>query len=177
MKQYLQNFAVAQGTWVQSLVRELNPTWYGSWSSLEWMIREREKQKKVIVFYNLTSEWHTIPSTVFCHQLQIAAFQGHLKFLNSWEHQTTLPVSKETCMLVKKQQLELCMEQLTCSGLRKEYDKAVYCHPVYLTYMQSTSCETLGWMNHKLESRLPGEISATSDIQMTTPLWQKVKKN
>ena len=54
---------------------------------------------------------------------------------------------------------ESCMEQLTGSGLRKEYDKAVYCHPVYLTYMQSTSCEMLGWMSYKLESRLPGEIT------------------
>ena len=59
----------------------------------------------------------------------------------------------------------------------KEYIKTVYCHPVYLSYMQSTSWETLGWMKHKLESRLPGEISITSDIQMTPPLWQKVKKN
>ena len=51
------------------------------------------------------------------------------------------------------------------------------CHPAYLTYMQSTSREMLGWMKHKLESRLPGEISITSDIQLTPPLWQKVKKN
>ena len=55
--------------------------------------------------------------------------------------------------------------------------QAVYCHPAYLTYMQSTSCEMPGWMKHKLESRLPGEISITSDMQMTAPLWQKVKKN
>ena len=59
----------------------------------------------------------------------------------------------------------------------KEYVKTVYCHPVYLTYMQSTSWETLGWMKHKLESRLPEEISITSDMQMTPPLWQRVKKN
>ena len=59
----------------------------------------------------------------------------------------------------------------------KQYIKAVCCHPTYLTYMQSTSCEMLGWMKHKLESRLPGEISITSDMQMTPPLWQKVKKN
>ena len=68
-------------------------------------------------------------------------------------------------MQVKKQQLEPCMEQLTGSGLRKEY-KAVYYHPVYLTYTQSTSCEMLGWMSYKLESRLLGEISTTSDIWM-----------
>ena len=69
-------------------------------------------------------------------------------------------------MQVKKQKLEPYMELLTGSKLRKEYDKAVYCHSVYLIYMQSTSCEMLGWMNHKLESRLPGEISTTSDMQM-----------
>ena len=59
----------------------------------------------------------------------------------------------------------------------KEYAKAIYFHPTYLTYMQSTSCEMLGWMKYKLESRLPGEISITSDMQKTLPLWQNVKKN
>ena len=67
------------------------------------------------------------------------------------------------------------MEQQTGSKLGKEYIKAVYCHPASLTYMQSTSCEMPGWMKHKLESRLPGEISVTSDMQMTPTLWQKVK--
>ena len=80
-------------------------------------------------------------------------------------------------MQVKQQQLELDMEQWTGSKLGKEDIKAVYCHPDYLTYMQSTSCEMLGWMKHNLESRLPGEISITSDMQMTPPLWQKVKNN
>ena len=79
-------------------------------------------------------------------------------------------------MPVKKQQLELDMEQQTGSKLGKEYVKAVYCHPAFLTYMKSTSWEVLGWMKHKLESRLPGEISITSDMQMTPPLWQKAKK-
>ena len=69
-------------------------------------------------------------------------------------------------MQVKKQQLELDMEQWTCSTLGKEYVKAVYCHPAYLTYMQSTLCEMPGWMNHNLESRLPGEILTISDMQM-----------
>ena len=78
-------------------------------------------------------------------------------------------------MQVKKQQLEPDMEQQTASKSGKEYIKAVYCHPAYLTYMQSTSCEMLGWMKHKLESRLPGEISVTSDKQMIPPLWQKAK--
>ena len=80
-------------------------------------------------------------------------------------------------MQVKKQQLEPDMEQQTGSKLGKKYIKAVYCHPVYLTYTQSTSCEMPDWMKHKLESRLPGEISVTSDMQMIPPLWQKVKKN
>ena len=80
-------------------------------------------------------------------------------------------------MQVKKQQLEPDMEQQTGSKLEKEYDKAVYCHPAYLACMQSTSCKMLGWMKHKPESRLPGEISVTSDMQMTPPLWQKEKKN
>ena len=68
-------------------------------------------------------------------------------------------------MLVKKQQLELDMEQQTDSKLGKEYTKAVYCHPTYLTYMQSISCEMSDWMKNKLESRLPGEISITSDTR------------
>ena len=66
-------------------------------------------------------------------------------------------------MQVSKQQLELDMEQQTGSNLGKEYIKSVYCHPAYLTYVKSTSCEMLGWMKNKLESRLPGEISVTSD--------------
>ena len=80
-------------------------------------------------------------------------------------------------MQVKKQQLELDMEKQTGSKSGKEYVKAVSCYPAYLTSMQSTSCEMPGWMKLKLESRLPGEISITSDMQMTPPLWQKVKKN
>ena len=80
-------------------------------------------------------------------------------------------------MQVKKQQLELDMEQQTGSKSRKEYVKAVYCHPAYLISMKGTSCEMLGWMKHKLESRSPGETSVTSDVQMTPPLWQKGKKN
>ena len=59
--------------------------------------------------------------------------------------------------------------------LGKEYVNVVYCHPAYLTYVQSTSCRMPDWMKHKLESRLPGEISVTSDMQMTPPLWQKAK--
>ena len=78
-------------------------------------------------------------------------------------------------MQVRKQQLELDLEQQTDSELGKEYVKAEYCHPAYLISMQSTSCKMPDWMKHKLESRLLGEISITSDMQMTPPLWQKVK--
>ena len=83
------------------------------------------------------------------------------------------PASWEICMQIKKEQLELDMEQKTGSKLRREYVKAVYCHLAYLTYMQSTSWETLGWKMHKLESRLLGEISITSDMQMTPPYGRK----
>ena len=77
-------------------------------------------------------------------------------------------------MQVKKQQVELDMEQQTVSKSGKEAIKAVYCHPAYLTYMQRTSREMPGWIKHKLESRLP--VSKASDMQMTPHLWQKVKK-
>ena len=83
------------------------------------------------------------------------------KFWKRWEYQTTWLASWETCMQVRKQQLELGMEQQTGSKLGKDYVKAVYSHPAYLTYMQSTSCKMLDWMKHKLES----------DMQMTPPLW------
>ena len=99
------------------------------------------------------------------------------KFWKKWEHQTTWPASWEICMQVKKQQLEPDMEQRTGSKLGKEYIKAVYCHLAYLIYMQSTSCEMPDWMKQKLESRLQGEISITSDMQITPPLWQKVKRS
>ena len=89
------------------------------------------------------------------------------KILKEWEYQTTWPASWEICMQVKKQQLELDMEKQTGSKSGKAYIKAVYCHPAYLTYMQSTSWEIPGWMKYKLKSRLPGEIPITSDMQMT----------
>ena len=80
-------------------------------------------------------------------------------------------------MQVKKLQLELDMGQGTGSKLEKEYIKSVYCHPAYSINMQSTSCEMLGWIKHKLESRFQEEISIISAMQMTSILWQKVKRN
>ena len=73
-------------------------------------------------------------------------------------------------MQVRKQQLELDMEQQTGSKQEMEYVKALYCHPAYLTYMQSISWEMLGWIKHKLESRFPGEVSMTSYMQINTTL-------
>ena len=99
------------------------------------------------------------------------------KFWKRCEYETTLSSSWDICMQIKKQQLAPDMEQWTGSKLGKQYIKVVYCHSAYLTYMQNTSWETLGWMNHKLEPRFPGEIPITSDMQMTPPLWQKIKKN
>ena len=80
-------------------------------------------------------------------------------------------------MRVKKQQLEPNMEQWTGSKLGKEYDKAVCCHPAYLTSMQSTSCEMPGWMNHKLESRLPGELNNNFRFADDTMLMEENKRN
>ena len=99
------------------------------------------------------------------------------KFFKRWKYQTTLPASWEICIQIKKQQLEPDMGQWTGSKLGKEYIKAVYHQIAYLTYIQSTSCKMPGWMKHERESRLPGEISRTSYMQMTPPLWQKVKEN
>ena len=99
------------------------------------------------------------------------------KLFKRWEYQTTLLASWEICMQVKKQQLVPDMEQETGSKLGKEFVKAVYCHPVYLMSMQSTSWEILSCMKHKLESRFLGEISINSDMQMIPPLWQTAKKS
>ena len=107
-------------------------------------------------------EKHLLLLYWLCQSLWLCGSQQTGKFLKRWEYQTTLPAFCETGMQVKKKQLEPDMEQWTGSKLGKEYVKAVYCHPAYLTYMQSTSCTMLGWMKHKLESRLPGEISITS---------------
>ena len=135
-------------------------------ANIRWIVEKaREFQKNIYFCF------------IDCQSLWLGGSQQTGKLWKRWEYQTTWPASWEICMQVKKQQLELNMEQQTGSKQEKEYVKAVYCHPAYLTSMQSTSWEMLGWMKHKLESRFLGEISKTSDIQMTPPLWQKVKKN
>ena len=136
-------------------------------ANIHWIIENaREFQKKS------TSALLTIPKSL---TVWITTNCG--KFFKRWEYQTTLPASWEICMQVKKQQLEPYMQQRTGSKLGKEYDKAVNCHPAYLTYMQSTSCEMPSCLKHKLESRLLGEILIISDMQMTPPFGQKVKRN
>ena len=97
------------------------------------------------------------------------------KFLKRWEYHTTWPDFWEICMQVKKQQLELDMQNQTGSKYGKESVKAAYCHPADWTYMQTTSCEMPCWIKNKIES--PGEISIRSDLQMTPPLWRKAKRN
>ena len=130
-----------------------------------WSSKKQESSRKTSIFALLTMPK---PLTVW-----ITTNSG--KFLKWWEYQTTWPASWEICMQVKKQKLELDMKQQTGSKLGKEYVKAEHCHLAYLTYMQNTSWETLGWKKHKLELRLPGEISITSDMQMT-PLYGRKQR-
>ena len=136
-------------------------------ANISWIIEKAREFQKSIYFCFI--DWPK-PLTVW-----ITTNCG--KFFKRWEYQTTSPASWEICMQVKKQQLELDMEKQTDSKLGKEYIKAVYCHPAYLTYMQSISRKMLGWVKHKLESRLLGEIPKTSYMQMTSPLRHKVKRN
>ena len=110
------------------------------WATSAGLLKKKESSIKTSTF-----ALFTMPKPL---TLQITMNCG--KLLKRWEYQTTWPTSWEICIQVKKQQLELDMEQQTGSKLRKVYVKAVYCHPAYLTYMQSTSWEMLGWMKQKL---------------------------
>ena len=111
-------------------------------ANIHWTIEKaREFQKKKSTSVSLTTPM-TVWITMNCGKL-----------LKRWEYQTILPVSWETCMQVKKQPLEPCTEKLIGSGLRKEYDRAVCCHPSCLICMLSTSWEMPGWMSYKLELR------------------------
>ena len=132
-----------------------------------WIIKKaREFQKNIyFCFIDYAKAFDSVDHNKLWTILKEMGIPDHLTCL--WE----------ICMQVRKQQLELDMEQQTGSKKEKDYVKAVYCHPAYLTYMQSTSWETLDWKKHKLESRLPGEISIISDMQITPPLWQKVKRS
>ena len=116
-------------------------------ANIHWIMEKAKKFQKTIYF--CFTDYTKVFDCVDHNKLW--------KILKRWEHQTTLPASWEICMQVKKQQLELDVEQQTCSKSEKVYFKSVNCHPAYLTYMQSTSCEMLGWMKYNLESRLLGE--------------------
>ena len=118
-----------------------------------------------------TSALLTLPKPLTCGSKQTMKFSSR----DGNTRPPYLPPEKSVCRSRRK--LEPDLDQWTGSKLGKEYVKTVYCHAVYLTYMQSTSCEMPGWMKQKLESRLPGEISITSDMQMTPPLRQKAKRN
>ena len=125
-------------------------------------LKKREFQKNIYFCFIAYTKALTVWITTNCGNV----FQR-------WEYQTAWSASWEICISVRKQQLEWDMKQQTGSKSGNEYVKAAYCHPAYLIYMQRTSWEMPGWMKHKLESRLPGEISITSDMQMTPPYGRK----
>ena len=136
-------------------------------ANIRWIIEKARKFRKSIYFCFI--DYSKVFDCVDHNKLW--------KILQEMGISDPLPASWQMCMQVKKQQLELHMEQQTSSKLGKEYVKTGCCHPAYLTYMQSISCKMPGWVMHKLESRLLGEISITLDTQMTPPWWQKAKKS
>ena len=123
-------------------------------TNIHWIREKMRNFQKNIYFYVIDND----------KDFDCVDYNKLWKFFKRWEYQTTWTASWEIWMQVKKQQLELDVEQQTGSKLEKEYVKAVRCQSAYLTYMQSISREMLGWMKHKLKSRLPGEISITSDM-------------
>ena len=134
-------------------------------ANIHWIIEKaREFQKNIYVcFIDYAKAFDCVDHNKLRKILQQMGIPDHL-----------------TCLLrnlYAGQKATVKLQQRTGSKLGKKYIKAVCCHPVYLTSMQSTSCKMQGWVKHKLESRLLGEISITSDMQMIPPLWQKVKKN
>ena len=131
-------------------------------TNIHWITEKQERSRKTS-----TSALLAVPKPLI---VWITTNCG--KFFKRWKYQTIWPASSEIRMQVEKQQLELDVEQQTGSKLGKEYFKAICYQPACLTYMYSTSCEISDWMKHKLESRLLGEISITSDMQMTSPLCQ-----
>ena len=137
-------------------------------ANIHWIIeKEIDFQKNInFYFFDYTEDFDCVDHNKLWKILQEMGILDHL-----------ICIPRNLYMQVIKEQLEQGMEQQTDSKLAKEYVKAIYCHLAYLTYMQNTSCKMPDWMKQKLESRLPGEISITSDMQMTPPLWQKMKRN
>ena len=126
-------------------------------ASIYWIIEKAGEFQKNICFDDHTKAFDCVDHNKLWKILQEMGVPDHLTCL------------LRNLMWAKKQQLEPDMEQQTGSKSGNEYVNAVYCHPAYLTYMQSTSCEMPGWMTHRLKLRLLGEISTTSDIRMTPP--------
>ena len=160
----------------QFMTRELPDVQAGFWkcrgtrdqiANIHWIIKKHQNSRKNIYFYFIeyAEAFDCVDHNKLWKIFQEMGVPDHLTcFLRN------LYAGQEATVRTN-------MEQWTGSKLGKEYVKAVYCHPAYLTYMQSTSWETLDWMKPELQSRLLGKISITSDMQMTPPLWQKVKKN
>ena len=151
-------------------------------ANIRWIIETARVPKKHLLYWSLSfcltslcivgSSLLTMPKPL---TVWITTNCG--KSLKRWEYQTTFSASWEICVHVKKQQLEPDMEQQNCSKLRKERSTSrLYCHPAYITSMQSTLCEVPGWMKHKLELRFPGEISIISDMQITLTLITESKE-
>ena len=137
-------------------------------AKFHWIIEKARELQKNIYFYSIDYTKAFVWMTTKCG-----------KFLKRWEYQTTLPASWEICMQVRKQQLKPDMEQHTGSKLGKEYVKAVYCHPAYLTYMQITTWEMPGLTKHKLESRFQGELSIPQICRLHHPYgrkWREIKE-
>ena len=135
-------------------------------ASICWVIKKQESSRKISI-----SSLLTMPKPL---TMWITTNWKILPEMGKPDHLTCL---LRILYAGQEPTVEVDMKQETGSKSGKEYIKAVYCHPAYLTYMQSTSWEMLGWRKRKLESRLLGEISITSDMQMTSPLWQKANKN
>ena len=142
-------------------------TWMRTYKCTSWASKNRGTRDWIANIHWVIEKTRAFQKSInFCFSDYTNAFvwitTNSRKILKRREFQITLPVSWETGMWIKKQQLEQDTEQWTGSKLGKECDKAVYCHHDYLTYMQSTSCKMPGWMIHSLESRLLGKISTTS---------------
>ena len=153
-------------------------------ANIQWIIEKAKEFQKnnYFCFIDYAKTFDCVDHNKLWKILKEIGIPDHLTFVTFVQFFVTpwtaaRQASWEIWIQVEKQQSELDMEKQTRSISGKEYVKAVNCHPAYLTSMQSTSGETLGWKKHKLESRLLGEISITSDRQMTPPLWQKVKRN
>ena len=134
-------------------------------ANIHWIIEKAREFQKSFCFIDYPKAFDCVDHNKLQNILKNLVIPGHLTCLLR-----TLYAGQEATV-------KLYMEQQIGSKLGKEYIKAVYCHPAYLTYMQSTSCEMPGWMKCKLGSRLLGEISRTSDVKMIPPLWQKVERN